>query len=216
MATLGTLRNVISSKIGLDATNDQALMDEWINQGVLDVMVRTRCTVSPATLSLSAGVVDYELDPDILRLTDVRTASNIQLSPKSPDQLRDLRRSAYTGAGRYYALDGANLFMVYPTPAAGDTITFYYIPRPATLLVTNDSPDEIPSEFHKLVEWYALAEAADYDDDGSSGIGSQYLGRYEKGIAEAKAAITRKGGRLAPSVPGRSRTTRSVPSQDVW
>lgn len=220
MATLATLRNVISAKIGLDNTgssSDQALMDEWINQGVLDVMVRTRCTVLPAVLTLTAGADDYELDPDILRILDA-TVGSVGLERRSPEDILRLRRAATSGgSARFYAVNGANLLMVYPTPSAGDSITFYYIPRPLALSDPDDTPEDIPAEFHKLVEWYALAEAADYDDDGSSGIGSQYIGRYEKGIAEARRAISQKGGvRLAPNIPGRrSRISPSVPSQDV-
>jgi len=106
--------------------------------------------------------------------------------------------------------------MVWPTPSESGTITVYYVPRPATLSSGSDTPSEIPAEFHKLVEWYALAEAADYVDDESSGMGALYLQRYEKGIREALKAVSRKGGKLAPNVPGRrTRISPSVPSQDV-
>lgn len=197
-------------------------MDEWINQGATDVLLRTRCKVSSAPLTLTAGAEDYSLDTDILRLLELSVASGGQdydLVRKTPEEILRLRRasSASTSPSRYYALAGANLLMIYPTPSSADTITLYYVPRPALLSEESDSPEEIPSEFHKLVEWYALAEAADFDDDGSSGIGSQYLARYEKGIAEAKKAISQKGGtRLAPNIPGRRQTmSPSVPSQDL-
>lgn len=197
-------------------------MDEWINQAVTDVVLRTRCKVSSTTIAMSAGTKDYTLDTAILQILEAYITSSNQdyaLERITVEEILRLRRTtaSNTSPARYYALAGANLLMVWPTPSASDTITVYYVPRPATLSSGSDTPSEIPTEFHKLVEWYALAEAADYDDDGSSGVGAYYLQRYEKGIAEAKKAIARKGRtRLARNIPGRqTRITPAVPSQDL-
>ena len=192
-----------------------------MNQGVTDVLLRTHCKVSSATLTLTSGTEDYTLDTNILRIIDMFVTSDLQdyaMERKTVAEILALRRSvaSNTSPSRYYAVAGSNLLMVYPTPSSADVVTMYYVPRPATLSTGSDTPSEIPSEFHKLVEWYALSEAADYDDDGSSNVGANYLARYEKGIAEAKAAISRKGGRPARAIPGRRpRIGPSVPSQDI-
>lgn len=174
-------------------------------------------------MSLTAGTEDYTLDTSILRILDIFITSSSQdysMERVSVDDILRFRRAAAATSSApvtYYAVAGSNLLMVYPTPASADTVTVYYVPRPATLSADDDTPSEIPSEFHKLVEWYALAEAADYDDDGSSGVGQLYLAKYEEGIARARATQSRKGStRLAPFVPGRrSRVVKHSPSQDM-
>lgn len=170
-----------------------------------------------------AGTSDYTLDTGILEILDCYTTSNSQNYPLQRVTLSEIIRMRQASPSssspiRYYAVQGGNLFAAYPTPTASGTVTVYYVPRPATLSSGSDTPSEIPTEFHKLVEWYALAEAADFDDDGSSGVGQGYLARYEKGIREARKALTLKGGtRLAPNIPGRRRRlVKSVPSQDLY
>ena len=83
--------------------------------------------------------------------------------------------------------------MVYPTPASAGTITVYGVPRPATLSASGSSPDEIPLEYQKAVELFALGEAADYDDDETSAQGSRYREEYEKWIRWIRTAHEQEG-----------------------
>lgn len=125
---------------------------------------------------------------------------------------------------RYYALAGHDTIMFYPTPGTADELTLYYVPKPSEMSTGTDDPSldsfgGIPSEWHKAIELYALAEGADYSDDGSSGIGAAYSVRYEDFIRKMRGDLRRRGGtRLAPAIPNprRSRSlTPSNPSQDL-
>ncbi len=223
MATLTTFRAAVAHKIGsLSASdsNDQALIDEWVNQGVTDVMLRTGIKVVADTVSLSAGVGDYTLDTDILAIREMVVTSagdDYNLTQVTPHEIRRWRRGlSGTGSPVYrYAVEGANLLMVYPTPSSADVLTVYYVPRPATLTSGSDSPTEIPTEFHKAVEYYALAEAADWDDDSSSAQGQRYWDMYEREIGKAKRSkLTRGGARLPTAFLARRRWVRH--REDVY
>src|SRR3990167_2886997 len=190
MATLAQFRTRISAKIGLDNTAssaDQSLVDSWVNEGVIDVLRETQCNVATATLSVSSSSTDSEMEqlsvPDLLRL---RRNGSSDSSPSS-----------------YFALAGGDLLLFYPAPAASDTFTIYYVPKPTALSVSSDDPSTeslggVRTEFHKAIELYALAEAADYDDDGSSAQGQRYRERYAEELAKTRRTLNRLGSYKQP------------------
>jgi len=206
LATLATFRTEVTAILGLDNTvaGDQTLVDSWLNEGVESVVLRTRCKVLPATITLTAGTSNYTLPTAILAILDIYVtsgSSDYGLERASPSEILLRRRNSTNDSPpRLYAIDGANMLMVYPTPSAADTLHVTYTPRPATLASGSDTPSEIPSEWHKLVTFYALSRAADFDDDASSQMGERYRGLFEQGLAEMRRTLTVKGGRrLAPA-----------------
>ena len=206
MATLDDFRTELEGVLGLDnsLTGDQPLMDLWINEGVVDVLMKTKATVLPFEMTLTANEGDYTLDTDILIIIDLfvtNQSSDYTLSRITPSELLDMRRNVGASSpSRYYATSGANLLMLYPTPTAADTISGIYVPRPATLTDDTDEPTEIPAEWHKLVSFYALFRAADMDDDASSQMGERYRALYAEGVNQARASFYKHGGtRMAPA-----------------
>jgi hypothetical protein len=176
---------------------------------VEEVLLRTRCKVSEGEMALTAGEYKYTLPTGVLAIVEMKLTSGGEehvFEPTSDAEVwRMLRSNPNTSSGaRYYALSGANLLLVYPTPAAADTVYFLYVPRPATLSGAGDTPSEIPSEFHKAVTKYALKEAADWADDVSAAQGARYEEEFDKEIARIRKAISRKRGqRLGRVVIGR-------------
>lgn len=232
MATLSELRTRVSAKLGLDntASGDQPLIDGWLNEGVREVLLDTHCYVAKATMNLSANVGDYDLPTTILAIHDIYVTSGGEdgmFERVSADEILRRRRAdaavAATGTTRYYAVNGANMLMVYPTPAAADTITIYYVPRPTELSSSAHDPSSttyggVPVEYHKAIEFYALAEGADYDDDSSSAQGERYRALYERQILKTKRRIRNRGGRsLGRATLGRRsrRYLSGDPSADV-
>lgn len=223
MATLATLRNVVAQKIGLtnDVAADQPLIDEWINQGITDFLLQTGCKVISATMTLTAGSNDYSLSTDILLMKDLYLTSGgntYGLTEVTVPQMIELRRRSATTNSPvlYYAVAGGNLFMVYPTPSSADVVTLWYVPRPAVLSDPALTPAEIPAEYHKAVEFYALAEAADYDDDTTSAQGQRYREEYDKWVFKARKHLNRKGNVRAPKiVVGPAWSGRLSRSRDV-
>jgi hypothetical protein len=217
MATLAQYRSRVAAKLGLDTTAggaDEVLTDGWVNEGITDFLLQTSCKVTSATMNLAAGTADYTLDTGILLVKDLYLSSGgstYGLTEVTVPQMIELRRSTSTtnSPSLYYAVAGGNLFMVYPTPSAADVITLYYVPRPVTLSTAGASPDEIPVEFHKAVEFYALAEGADYDDDQTSAQGQRYRELYDMWVFKARKSLNRKGNvrlpkiMVGPAYPGR-------------
>src|SRR3990167_5973090 len=74
MATLTTLRNSVSKKLGLDNTAssaEQALVDQWCNEGIVEILLRTHCTVETATMDTIADTWEYQLPTSILAMRNI-------------------------------------------------------------------------------------------------------------------------------------------------
>jgi hypothetical protein len=206
MATLTQFRAEMAAVLGLDnaVAGDQTYMDAFINEAVADVMVKTHCKVLPFEMSTTAGEGDYTLSTEVLafiELSITSSSSDYALERVAPAEILRLRRNSESTSSPSlsYAVSGANMLMLYPTPDAVDTITGIYVPRPATLAAGGDTPSSIPSEWHRLVSYYALFRGADMDDDASSEMGERYRALYENGIREMRRAVYQHGGaRMAP------------------
>lgn len=206
MATLTQFRSELAAVLGLTETTagDQTMMDFYVNEGVSDVLLRTHCKVLPFEMSTTAGEGDYTLPAGILVVIELEistSSAQYVLDRMTPAEVLRLRRNNDgSDTSRAYATSGANLLMLYPIPSGVDTITGLYVPRPTTLSGASDTPSEIPAEWHKAVSFYALARAADMDDDSTSEQGERYRGLYEQAIARMRYDIYVHGGtRMAPA-----------------
>lgn len=151
------------------------------------MLLRTHCYVSSTTISLTAGTADYTLSNTILAIEDVYLVSNganFRVRRLSSTDVINLRLFSVTSSPmQFYATSGANLLLLYPTPAANDTLNIYYIPRPTALSSGSDDPSSaslggIPSEFHYGLELYMMWKAGDAFDDASSNNGETYRRAY--------------------------------------
>lgn len=223
MATLGSLRNVVARKTGLQNTagsTDRTLIDEWINQGVEHVLLRTHCRVVCSSMNTTADVWKYDLPSAILALKDIWSdSSNVNgpLERIDPDTLLTYHQaSTGDGSSLRYSVMGSNLLLLYPTPTVSYELDVFYVPKPAT--ATSDTDDlsgtayGVPREFHKAIELYALWQAGDFTDDQSSQSGELYRAQLEEFLkTTVLPAINRKGGNSArartrrfPTVVGRN------------
>lgn len=219
MATLAQLRARVTNKVGV--IDDATILDDWINEGATDFLLQTKCKVESGTTTIAAGENDFTLDTDILLVIDVYQIGSSQNYPMTqvtvPELLRMRETTSVSSTGPfYYAVAGANLLMVHPEPTATTTLTVYYVPRPVTLTTAGQSPDEIPVEFHKAIELFALAEAADADDDSTSAQGQRYREEYERWVMKARKYLNRKGNVRLPKIQvGPTWAGRTSRSQDV-
>lgn len=226
MATLTNFRTVVSAKLGLENTvaGDQPLIDGWLNEGIAEVLTRSRVNVAVATMALTVGSSDYTLPTQILALdeiyvTDASTSILSRMLRVSPQEILNMRiATQQQGAPpvRWYAQSGSSLLMVFPTPATADTLSIYYVPRPTALSAGSDTPSDVPSEWHKAIEYYALFQGGQYINDSASQNGAMYRALYEDELKKLKTAALHRGGRkLSPAVVGRrgSRSPVGQPSQ---
>lgn len=220
----------MQAKISLNTTSsgaEEVLLDRWLNEGIVDVLLQTRCNVNSLDMETTADEWRYTTPTTILSLLDITYQSTSSSATSSiervtPAEILRLREQGDGGGTpRYYALAGNDLLMLYPTPATVDTISILYVPRPTALSATGNDPSDdtyggIPAEYHKAVEYYALWQAGDYDDDNTSNWGLGYRQTYMELIAQFKKAMRRKGGRsLGRARVGRRPLRPHDNSQDI-
>jgi hypothetical protein len=232
MATFATLKNRVNKRLGLDSSSgsdDNTLLNGYLNDAVRDFLVRTRMNVNRAEVPIDTETDDSELSGGVLAVNELyvqgsnlRTYTPIRTSPQ---QIIDWRRSAATAGSptiQHYALQGYDLFMWYPALVEGTTVIFYYVPRPTEMTADGNDPfveafGGIPNEFHPALEMYAAWQMADVDDDSTSQMGLAYQRQYLLLVKDAQRAMRRKGGRtLGQARVGRKQPYRYSNSQDLW
>lgn len=223
MATLGTLRNAVGRKMGMDLTsggNDEILLDEWANQGVIDVLLRTHCAVLCADLAVTAGTWKYELPSGVLAIKNVfRDGATGLTYHVSPEEILERRRTNSPASSDddattlTYAFMGANFLLLYPTPSEAYNLDVFYVPAPSNSMSSSShdpssvSYGRVPTELHKGIEHYMLWQAGQYQEDPRSQAGQLHRQTYEEWILrQARPALNRKGGSQLP----RARTKRAA------
>lgn len=232
---LETLRSDVAGVLGLQyaaaspTADDGPRLTGWANDAVVDMLRRTHCYIAIGTLTMTPNVGDYTLDTSVIAIDDIYLtsgAANYRVRRLATTDLINLRLFTVNSAPiQMFALNGANMLMVYPTPLQADTLTIYYVPRPTAMSATTDDPSSatyggIPSEYHYGLELYMQWKAADAFDDASSGNGESYRRMYlgdpsapigsqqrDGFIGEMKKDVRKKGGKhLAGTlIPPRNR-----------
>lgn len=208
----------------MDSTNDLSKVKDWINQVYADAVIETEANITSATMDLTAGDYSYTLPSGISRIKQM-IVTPVNGTPSWPlimTSLDDILRRRQAGGGQatatgsttHYAVLGLTEFEVYPTPASNDTITVYYLALPAALSADADTPILPEPYASKVLEYGALAEAADFKSDPQE---QEYRALYMQWVAKLRAHLTRLGG----GQPGQFEIFRSFnfpphdPSADV-
>jgi hypothetical protein len=221
----------VSKTLGLDETvssTDDTLLGYELNDAVREFLLDTHINVNRSETTIAAVEDDSEIGTPVLVMLDIQvtgTDSQVWLPQRTtPAEILRMRRSgsSTTGSTRWYAHNGNDMFMFYPSLAIGDVVTIYYVPKPTEMSSGSHDPSNetyggIPVEYHPALIEYAKWKMADYDDDGSSQMGLLYQQQYERLVRKALRRKRLKGGRsMGRAVVGRSRAVPSQPSQDVW
>jgi len=227
-STFLDLQRSVIAKARLDADADAASgpdlqkAKDWINQAYAQVCVETETNQGLGTAVLSPGATTYQLPPEILRIRAMllQTAGSTTYGPPMEettlDDILTLRQgdSASSGTGpSRYALAGLNVLDLWPTPASEDTLLFYYVGPPTALSATSDIPVLQEPYASKLIEYGALAEAADYLKDPDV---DKYRALYDMWMKKFRTHLARRAGSHVRSIPtGRPMVTPHDPSTDV-
>jgi hypothetical protein len=191
---------------------EQVLIDRWLNEGVLEVLLRTQCTVEVATMDTIADTWQYQLSTSILAIRDVYredTAGAVEpVLRVSEQEILDYRRGVASSDAAYtrYAVLGSNLLIIWPTPSSVYTLRLFYVPRPTAMSTGTDDPSSatlgrIPTEFHKAIEYYALWQGGEFDENRGSQGGERYRTLFENYLVGIiRPAMRRKGGLDMPQV----------------
>lgn len=211
----GALISRVSQKLGIDltaGTDELALMQGWANEAVVDVLVRTHIYIAIGDLALTSGTAEYRLDSTILAIDDGRGSTPAGIGHYEVIGLADMidiQAASLQSASmrKYIAIEG-DLLIVSPTPSTGESLRFFYVPRPTAM--TSDSHDPststyggIPSECHRAIEYYMLWQGSEYDDKRTAMTPQDYFKLYLAECQEVVRMRNRKRGRgLLPARVG--------------
>ncbi|MCR4340858.1 MAG: hypothetical protein NUW01_13340 [Gemmatimonadaceae bacterium] len=209
MSTLTELEVEVASEIGsINATDDQTAIRRELNRGVRRILRQPPYVYLTSQTVTPGANADYTIATSILLITDLYVTAGSVDYPLEKTSLADiirLRQASASSAGpaRYYAQVGSNKLAFYPTPAAADTMTVYYVPVPTAMSTSSHDPSDatyggIPVDYHDLIARYAMARLASFDDDASSAQGSRYWEEFNSGLAQMRRELNRHGGRRLP------------------
>jgi hypothetical protein len=136
--------------------------------------------------SVKAGVFEYNLPPDLIRIRSVRV-NGMKLSASTYEQLVDIdpQLTATTGTPHSYWVYG-NALNLYPTPSdALGNVDILYVKSPDTLTVDMmERVPDVPLQYHPRIVEYCIAQAAELDDNIA-----QYqlkMGQFKSSISELR------------------------------
>lgn len=203
-------------------TQIKAELNESIKQ--VDALLRPAISSSIETITANNG--DYSIRTDFL-ITDLMDIRDVQYTPigggllrtlreSTPVEIRELRQT--TNTSNYidlYALDGLDKFMIYPiTQSVGDTITIYYVPRPADLVNDSDIPTGLPAEWHELYEYCCIPRSMRQTSPEET---MRYMSMYDKKLGEYRKWRNRRAGaRSRVVVVGSSRVRMPHDNSMDW
>lgn len=194
---LGLMRNRISFATGLsnqDGTNEQAMIDGYLNEGYTRFLDRTRCHVECANVAVDGD--DVAIEEPILLFDSVQTKGGDFLLHVDRDTLLTKRNAA--SQDLLYTNAGGNRLMVNPAGTVADPLDLhvYYVPIPNTLALPTDEPIYIPVRYRHALESYAKWKIGSTDEHRGSQIGAQWKAEWDEAIADCRASLWRTGGRV--------------------
>ena len=225
MATLAQLEQATVDVVkSLNRTTHSTALKRWANQAVRRILLDTGVKVTESTVSLTAGTYKYTLDASAMRIKAAIYEGDPdkvleQVSPEEIDRLQ-ARGADSSESIWYYALEGTDFFMLYPTPSDSGTITLRVVAKPTEMSSDAHDPSNatyggIPVEHHDAIEFFMCWRACQYDRTEAFGFGQTFKDLYEAELRRIRRAVNTKGGTTLPrGRVGRSRYLPSDPSAD--
>lgn len=213
---LTTFRSRISFATGLSniaSSAEQALIDGWVNEAVIQFLLKTKINVQQFNVTLTAGEDSYTVDDDILAWKElwIESASGMRLIRPATAQEIFRRKTLGGGTGAWpviYSMQGHNLLLIHPpAQASTDKLHGLYVPLPVALTTGAHDPSEatrggIPVGYHPALEAYATMRAAAADDKTTGPSFKDYEAEWNAAIIAAKIEVNKKTGVLwAPARP---------------
>lgn len=180
----GQLITRVQAKTGV-STDDAAelqLLQDWAQDAVIEVLLETHCYIQIGDVTLTSGTSEYRIDANILAIDNGRgsTPAGIGLYEiVDIDSMIEYQSLNPVTQGWKKKIAFSNdLMIVVPTPAAGETLRFFHVPRPTNMSSDSHDPANVTygginTEYHRALEYYMVWQATEYNDKG----GGFYRGR---------------------------------------
>ncbi len=184
-----------------DNTDEVAFLQDLANDAVTNLLLRTKIHVRRTSLALTAGVIDYDLSQQVLRLWSLADDAGNELVEVEPGDLYSL------DGMHVFQFTGYNMFSIAWEPETGDTLEALYTPRPTKMTLDAHDPalqtyGLIPEEFHDALLNYMCWKAGEATRDQLSGMGEKFRRQYEgedgmggsgSDLGKVKWAVNRRG-----------------------
>jgi hypothetical protein len=169
--------------LGLDDTtvNDEvALGKAFLNEGVVDILSRTRPYTRCINLLLSADTAVHDMHSTIIALLDIQAPGDTHFLTRMSRE--DIVLAQEAGA-RGFAYEEPMLW-ISPVPREDTYIKTYGVFRPTPMANAADDPAQmqwggLAPEFHPAILNYALWKGGEYLQHEQSGGGERWRVLYE-------------------------------------
>lgn len=178
-STFLDIQNDVILRARLLSSLDLSSVKDWINRAYYQVCVEAEVTVTTTTINCVAGTSKYTLASTVAKIKQAAlkpagsTSFNAPLTLTTLDEILRFRQAggdtqtAGTTAA-YYTLLGSTDLELWPTPAAADVITVYYVAYPTALSANGDLPVIEEPYASNLLVYGAAAQAGDFKGDPST------------------------------------------------
>jgi hypothetical protein len=168
--------------LGMNETvsvDERALVKQYINEGLVDILARTRPYSRVIDLSLSANTPIHDMSNSILGLLDLEHPEHGFLMRMSREDATNAQAQGVPG----FAYEEP-LLWISPVPTTAFVIKAYGVFRPTPLVADTDDPQTVilgglAPEFHPAILNYALWKAGEYTQHDASGGGERWRIAYE-------------------------------------
>jgi hypothetical protein len=170
--TLGAEESVYNDEI--------KLIKDFLNEGLVNVLVRTRPYTRVITLNLTAQTPVYDMSNQILALVDVEMPGHGFLKRHTREDISLMQLSGHAG----FAYEEPLLWLSPVTAEDEQTIQAYGIFRPTEMFDDGNDPSlpaygGLAPEFHEAVILYTLWKMGEYVQHAGSGEGERWRMQYE-------------------------------------
>jgi len=177
-----TMQNRVKYTLGMEENvwnNEVQLIKDWLNEGIVQILTRTRPYTRQIQLQLSGGIAIHDMSNAILALVDVQGPNGDFLKRYTREDITKRQDSGASG----FAYEEP-LLWVSPIPDVDTFITAFGIFRPTALNADTDDPSAaslggLNPEFHPAIVMYALWKGGEYVQHEGSGQGQAYRIQYE-------------------------------------
>lgn len=182
----------------LQSHDETVFIKAYLNEGVVDLIVRTRPYTRVINLTLTANTAIHDMSTDILALLDIQDASGNFLQRMTREDITKAQGSGASG----FAYEEP-LLWVSPVPSVDTVVKAYGCFRPNAMVNPNDDASNptfgaLPPEFHPAIINYACWKGGEYTQHEQSAMGEKWRISYEGkdgtegDIARIKRILTKR------------------------
>jgi len=162
------------------ANNERALAGEWLNEGVVDILSRTRPYTRCINLILTADTPAHDMSNVVLALADLQAPGQRGFLPRLS---REDAVSAQASGDYGFAYEEPMLWLS-PIPSEPAIVKAYGVFRPQPMVSDDDDPATmtfggLAPEFHPAAVDYALWKGGEYVQHEQSSGGERWRQIYE-------------------------------------